>query len=70
MDELPQAPHERGELTSGARQFDLLTRAQHFDDEHAGRQLTACSALSAAPMLMLTWSSLFADVGIVSAEAA
>ena len=48
-------------------QIDRLARAQDLDRDHADRELErARSALSAAPMLMLTWSSRLAEVGMVS----
>ena len=58
---------ERRRRRERREQIDRLTRAQHFDGDHVrARAATARSAFSAAAMLMLTWSSLFAEVGIVS----
>ena len=61
---------ERRRRRERREQVDRLARAQDLDrDDLARARRRARSAFSAAVMLMLTWSSLFAEVGIVSTPA-
>ena len=58
---------ERRRRRERREQIDRLARAEDLDGDDARRERRArCGALSAAPMLMLTWSSRLAEVGIVS----
>ena len=59
--------HQRRRRRQRREQIDRLARAEQLDRDDMSRERRArASALSAAAMLMLTWSSLLPDVGIVS----